>query len=65
MLHLALGAGAHGGHGPPDRCPFGVVVREGGEHVRVHDQAAAWQSVVKRGHQRERVSQGGCVSGSG
>jgi len=39
-----LGPGAHAGRGLPGWRPLGVVVRDGGEDVRVDHQAVAGQA---------------------
>jgi len=44
VLHFGLGPGAHAGDGLPRRCPLGLVVRDGGEHVRVDHEAVAGQT---------------------
>ena len=44
MLHLGFGPRAHASHGLAGRGPVGVVVRDGGEHVRIDHEAVAGQA---------------------
>ena len=48
MLHLGLGPHAHPGDGLPGRRPLGVVVRDGGKHVRIDHEAVAGQAAAER-----------------
>jgi len=48
VLHLRFGARPHGGRGLAGRGPLGLVVRQGGEHIRVGDDAIAGQPPAER-----------------
>jgi hypothetical protein len=48
VLHFGLGPGAHAGDGLPRPCPLGLVLRDGGEHVRVDHEAVAGQAAAQR-----------------
>ena len=48
VLHLGLGPGAHPGDGFSGRRPFGLVVRDRGEHVRVDHEAVTGQLPAQR-----------------
>jgi hypothetical protein len=51
VLHLGLGAGPHPGHRLPGRSPLGLVVRHGGEHIRVDHETVTGQLPAQRLHQ--------------
>jgi hypothetical protein len=47
VLHLGFGPRAHARDGLPGRRPLGVVVRDGGEHVRIGHEAVAGQATAQ------------------
>ena len=50
VLYLGLGARAYSGDSLPGRGPLSLVVRDGGEHVRIGHEAVAGQPPAQRLH---------------